>query len=135
MHHYPQAAIVYFSPPFGYPAPMVTDLTVKCDWRGCSAVVTVPLAHDALQHEGWRQENYGLFALHLWPQAPSPQLVRCSSTDPTTSSPFDAMTDGVNVDCPTLGQSPDLIHATMPIVSITTNTSFSGFWLKVAVLA
>jgi hypothetical protein len=44
---------------------MVTALTVKCDWRGCKATVTVPLAHDALQHVGWRQENYGLFALHL----------------------------------------------------------------------
>jgi hypothetical protein len=44
---------------------MVTALTIKCDWRGCSATLTIPCQHDASQRQGWKLENYGLFSLHF----------------------------------------------------------------------
>jgi hypothetical protein len=47
---------------------MIVSLTLKCDWAGCKATVTVPLRHDAAENVGWRQENYGLFSLHLCPE-------------------------------------------------------------------
>jgi hypothetical protein len=47
---------------------MVTALTIKCDWRGCKATITVPCRHDAATERGWKQESYGLFSLHLCPE-------------------------------------------------------------------
>jgi hypothetical protein len=47
---------------------MVVGLTIKCDWRGCKATIDVPCRHDAIEAAGWKQENYGLFSLHLCPE-------------------------------------------------------------------
>jgi hypothetical protein len=47
---------------------MVTALTIKCDWPGCKATLTIPCEHDAAEHRAWKQETYGLFSLHLCPE-------------------------------------------------------------------
>jgi len=47
---------------------MVIGLSIKCDWRGCKATINLPCEHDAGESQGWKQENYGLFGMHLCPE-------------------------------------------------------------------
>ncbi len=44
---------------------MITALTLKFDWPGCEATITIPCQHDAAERKGWKQETYSLFSLHL----------------------------------------------------------------------
>jgi hypothetical protein len=47
---------------------MLVSLTVRCDWPGCSAEVSVPNVPQAESKAGWKAENDGRFLLHLCPK-------------------------------------------------------------------
>jgi hypothetical protein len=46
---------------------MIIELTIKCDWPGCSATITLPCRHDAANDKAWKEESHSLYAMHLCP--------------------------------------------------------------------
>jgi hypothetical protein len=37
---------------------MITSLTIKCDWQGCKATLTIGSAFQEWEQHGWKGENY-----------------------------------------------------------------------------
>ena len=46
---------------------MLTHLTVRCDWPGCTAVVTVEHLAQSIHKAGWKVESEGNYSMHLCP--------------------------------------------------------------------